>query len=113
MLTSLDFIVLVFMAVGAMSLLGVALMFLLRNRIAQKICYYHVLAVTAYVGYIGMAIGQSLFPLQTGIGALVILGAVGGLVAELVAGRKNKKVFLILRIASAVLLAVGIINAIM
>ena len=57
MLNSLDLLVIVFMGLVAAGLLGLCLMFLVRNPRIKKICLIATSALALYTGYIGIRIG--------------------------------------------------------
>lgn len=110
MLNFLDLLVIVFMALSAVSLLSLCLMFLVRNHRVKKICFFIVAALGVYAASIGIRIGGSLFPLQTAIGAAAGLASIAAIL--LVLTRKgNEKRFRIARIIAAAALVIGLINA--
>ena len=59
MLNSLDLLVIVFMVIVALTLLSLALMFLIRNKTARRVFFYIVLVLGLYVATIGLRIGFS------------------------------------------------------
>ena len=98
------------MVLTAVSLLGICLMFLVRNPRIKKVCVYVVAALGIYAGSIGIRIGTSLFPLQTAVG--VIAAAVSIIAIVLVTTSKgDMKKFKIAQFTAAAALIVGIINA--
>lgn len=111
MLNSLNLIVIVFMALAAASLVALGLMFLVRNPLIQKICFYIVAALGIYAGSIGIRIGKLLFPVQTGIGILGICVSIASIVMA-TAAKDNEKKFKTAQGMAAAALIVGIINAI-
>ena len=111
MLTSLDWLIIVFMGLAASTLLSLCLMFLLRNKIAKRVCFYVTTALGIYVSTIGLAIGFSgVFLGMIVSGLFTILMCVGAFVLERV-GRKNDKLFLVSRIISAAALIFAMANA--
>ncbi len=112
MLTSLDLLVIVGMALAAVALLALSLMFLLRNRTAKKVFFYLASALGLYASYVGIYIGLGMFTMQVVIGAVVAVVSIGAFVLERVS-KGNEKMFLIARIASALALVVGLFNAIL
>ena len=111
MFTFLDLLIVVFMVLLALALVTIPLMFLLKNKTAKKICFYVVTALALYVAYGGMRIGLvGSFDSQLLLGLFVGLVSIASLVVSLVL-RKNEKVFLITRIASASVLVLGMLNA--
>ena len=112
MFTSLDLLIIVFMALAAVTLLSFCLMFLTRNKTARKVFFYIASALGLYVSWIGFRIGiGGLFPIQIVIGILTALMCVGAFVLERVS-KGNNKMFLIARIISAAALVLGFFNAI-
>ena len=113
MFTSLDLLIIVFMALAAVTLLSLALMFLIRNKTSRKVFFYTASALGLYVSWIGFRIGiGGLFPIQIIIGILTALMCVGAFVLERVC-KGNNKMFLIARIISAAALVLGFFNAIL
>ena len=111
MLNSLDLLVIAFMALAAASLLSLALMFLLKNRIARSVCFYVASAVGLYLTSIGLRIGiGGLFAGQIAVAVLTAILGIGILVLGIVE-RKNPKLFLISRIACAATTLVALCNA--
>ena len=111
MLTSLDWLVIAFMGLAAMTLLSLCLMFLLKNKVAKRVCFYAVLVLALYMAYIGLRIGFAAeFLSMIAIGFLGILASVGAFVLERVS-KGNEKLFLISRIIAAAALVVGLFSA--
>ena len=102
MLTSLDLLIIVFMALAAVTLLSLCLMFLIRNKTASKVFFYIASALGLYVSWIGFRIA---------IGILTALMCVGAFVLERVS-KGNEKAFMIARFISAAALVIGFFNAI-
>lgn len=109
-MTFLDLLVVVFVGVSAVSLLAVCLMFLVRKPLIQRICFYIVVALGVYCGWVGMRIGSFHFPMQTGIGAVAGMMSIAALVLERMHKGDEKK-FFAARIFSAAALIIGILNA--
>jgi hypothetical protein len=112
MFTSLDLLVVVFMALAAVTLLSLSLLFLIRSKKVQRICFYIVSALGVYMAYVGIRIGFGMFPIQVAIGIAVVLACIGAFVLERVS-KGNKKMFLIARIISASALVLGLFNAVL
>ncbi len=113
MLTSLDFLVIVFMVLGAATLLSLGLMFLLRNKTAKKVCFYVTSALGMYMSWVGFRIGfGGLFPIQMALGIVTALVCIGAIVFERIR-KDNEKAFLISRVLSASALVIGLFNAIL
>ena len=113
MLTYLDLLVFVFMALAALALLSLCLMFLLRNNKVKRICFYAVLALAAYVTYVSLYIGiTGWFTAQIFFGAITGLMCIGAVVLDIIA-KENDKMRFIARIVAAATLVIGMINAIL
>lgn len=114
MFTSLDLLVVVFMVLGALTLLSLSLMFLIRNKTAKRVFFYIVSGFGLYMSWVGFRIGYGgLFPLQIAVGVLTALMCVGVFVLERVSKRRGSdKLFRLARILSAVVLAVAFFNAV-
>jgi len=110
MFTFLDLLVIVFMALAALSLFAVCLMFLVKNRKVRKVCFYITVALGIYAAYIGIRIFRDMFFLQTVLSIVLGLASIGSLVLERVR-KDNDQAFLIARILSAVALLAGLLNA--
>ena len=112
MFTSLDLLIIVFMALAAAALLSFCLMFLIRNKTARKVFFYVTSILGIYLSWVGFRIGiGGLFPLQIFIGILTALMSVGAFVLERVR-KGNAKMFMIARFISAAALVIGFFNAI-
>lgn len=112
MLTSLDWLVIVYMGMVALSLLSVCLMFLVRKPIVRKASLYIAAALGLYAASVGIRLGTSLFPMQTAMAVLAGVGSIAAIVLE----RKSKgdeKKFRTARILSTASLAVGVISTFM
>ena len=113
MFTSLDLLIIVFMALAAAALLSLCLMFLIRNKPARIVFFHIASALGLYVSWVGFRIGiGGLFTIQIAIGILTALMCVGAFVLERVS-KGNNKMFLIARIISAAALVIGFFNAIL
>ena len=111
MLTSLDWLVIVFMIVAAVTLLSLCLMFLIKNKTAKKVFFYIVCVLGLYVSSIGLRIGfGGYFPMQIAIGILTVLVSIGAFVLEIVS-KNNDKRLRVARIAAAAALVIGFMNA--
>ncbi len=113
MLTSLDWLVIVFMGLTAMTLLSLCLMFLLKNKTVRRVCFYIVAALGLCISSFALLIGLSgWFTTQIFFGVLTALASVGAIVLSLV-GKKSEKQQKIARILAAAALIVGFVNAIL
>lgn len=110
MLTFFDLMIIVVMALAASALLGLALMFLIKNKIVQRICLYVIALLGVYVGTVGWRINWLGFEFQAGLAVLLASVSIGAVVLERVA-KNNRVCFLIARIAAAAALVLGMINA--
>lgn len=110
MVTFLDLLVIVFLAVFVHGALLACLMFFVKNTKVRKISFYVVVALAIYCAYIGIRIGLSFVDMQCAVGAAVGIAAIASLVIERMYKGDEKK-FMIARIISVASLAVGIINA--
>ncbi len=112
MFTSLDFLVIVFMVLTALTLLSLCLMFLLRSKTARKVFFYIASAIGLYIAWVGFRIGiGGFFTAQIAIGIIAALLIVGAIVLERFS-KRNEKLFLVSRILSALALVIGMLNAI-
>ena len=111
MFTSLDLLIIVFMALAAVTLLSLCLMFLIRNKTARKVFFYIASVLGLYVSWIGFRIGiGGLFQIQIAIGVLTALMCIGAFVLERIS-KGNDKMFLAARILSVAALVIGFFNA--
>ena len=110
MTTYLDLLIVVVLALAAVSLVAMTLQFLVKNRTVKRICLYIVAALGMYVGTVGWRINWMGFEFQAGLAVLLASVSAGAVVLDLV-GRKNRVCSLIARIAAAAALVLGMINA--
>ena len=108
MLTFLDLLVIVAMALAAASLLAVCLMFLVRNRTVKQVCFYLTAVLGLVACYIGLRIFWPEFMVQSVLAVLLGLGSIGSLVLMHL-GKENTR--LVAQILAAVSLIAGMINA--
>ena len=113
MLTSLDWLVIVFMGLTALTLLSLCLMFLLKNKTAKRVFFYIVAVLGLYISSIALRIGLGgWFTAQIFFGILTVIMSVGAIVLELI-GKNNEKYSKIAHILAAVSLVVGFVNTIL
>ena len=113
MLTSLDWLVIVFMGLVALTLLSLCLMFFLKNKTAKRVCFYIVAVLALYVSSIALRIGLGgWFTTQIFFGVLTVLMSVGAIVLDLIS-KNHEKQQKIARILAAASLAIGFMNAIL
>ncbi len=110
MFTFLDLLIVVSMALVAAGVLGLALMFLVKNRKVQQVCLYLMAALGVYIGTVGFRINWLGFEVQAGLAVLMALVCVAAVVLERVK-KGDDKFFRISRIMAAVGLVVGLANA--
>jgi hypothetical protein len=104
----LDLLVLVFAAFAAVALTAVALMFLLKNKLAKRIAFYAAVALGVLLSSAGIYVAAvSALPLFVGIAAAGLILSIGALVLERV-GKDKAKSFLLARAGSIAALALGL-----
>ena len=108
MVTFLDLLVVVVMVLCAVSLVAMALMFLVKNKKVKQICLYLVAALGIYMGYVGFRIMWVNSLVQTGLA----LAAIGAVVLERLSKGSEKK-FLLSQILASASLVIGMFNAFM
>ena len=102
MVTFLDLLVVVVMVLCAVSLVAMALMFLVKNQKVKRICLYLVAALGVYMGYVGFRIMWVNSLAQTGLAVALALAAIGAVVLERLSKGSEKKVRLAQGRAAAV-----------
>ena len=112
MFTFLDLLIIVSMVLIAASLLSLVLMFLVRSKKVQNVCFYIAVALSLYIGYVGIRINWPDFFHQAALAAGLALVSVGALVWKLLK-KDNDKEFLYARIAAAAALVIGTVNALL
>ena len=112
MITFLDLLIIVSMALLAGSLLSVALMFLVKNRKVRRVCLWIAGALSLYVAWVGVYINWPMFYGQAVIAAAMALVTIGALALSVIK-KDDDKAFLIARIAAAAALVIGVVNALM
>lgn len=110
MFTNLDLLIVVVMALFAVSLLAVVLMFLLRSQKAQRVCLWLVSALGVYLGYVGVRINWADFGPRAPVAVAMALAAIGAVVLERLSKGDEKKLT-VARILSAAALLIGMCNA--
>ena len=110
MFTFLDLLIVVVLALAAAGMLAMALMFLIKNKLVQRVCLYVVIARGVYIGTVGFRINWLGFEVQAGLAILMALVGIGALVLERVK-KNDEKMFLLSRIMAAGALVVGMANA--
>ncbi len=112
MTTFLDLLIVVALALTAVSLVAVLLMFLVKNRTVKRVCLYLVAALGIYMGFVGLEILWPNFLGQAVIAGLVILTSIGAIVLERLLKNSSKGLLTAQILASAALI-VGMLNAFM
>ena len=110
MFTFLDLLIVVVMALSAVSLLAMAGMFLIKNEKIKRICFYIVSGLGVYLGYVGLRILWPGFIGQLVLALALAAVSIGAIVVNLVK-REDMKLFRIARVAASVALVVGMFNA--
>ncbi len=108
--TFLDLLIVVVMVLAAVSLLALALMFLIRNKTVRRVCFYIVAALGFYMGYVGFRINWPGFLPQVILAVGMALAGIGAVVLERLSKDDEKK-FLIARVLASAALIVGMLNA--
>ncbi len=113
MFTSLDFLVVVFMVLIAVTLLTLCLMFIFKNNTARRICFYAATVPGLYLAWVGFRIGfGGGFQLQMATGILTAL-IIGSIAVFEIFRKNNTKMFLITRISLVCATMAGLFNAIL
>lgn len=110
MLTFLDLLIIVVMALAAAGILSLTLMFLIKNKTAQRVCFYIVVALGVYVGTVGFRINWPGFLFQVAVAVVLAAVCAGALILERI-GRKSDRLFLLARILATAGLVGGMVNA--
>ena len=112
MVTFLDLLVVVVMALCAVSLVAMALMFLVKNKKVKQVCLYLVAALGIYMGYVGFRIMWINSAAQSAFAVIMALAAIGAVVLERLSKGSEKK-FLLSQVLASASLVVGMFNAFM
>ena len=112
MVTFLDLLVVVVMVLSAVSLVAMALMFLVKNKKVKRICLYLVAALGVYMGYVGCRILWPGFLPQVILAVAMALISIGAVVLERLSKGSEKK-FLLSQILASASLVIGMFNAFM
>ena len=110
MVTFLDLLVVVVMVLCAVSLVAMALMFLVKNKKVKQICLYLVAALGVYMGYVGFRIMWVNSLAQTGLAVVMALTAIGAVVLERLSKDSEKK-FRMAQVLASAALVIGMFNA--
>ena len=100
----------VVLVLAAVSLVSVALMFLVRNTMVRRVCLWIVAALGVYMGYVGLRIMWINSAEQSALAVLMALTSIGAFVLERLS-KNSKKRFLIARIMASAALVIGMLNA--
>lgn len=109
MMTFLDLLVIVFMAIATLGLLSISLMFLVRNKRVKQISFYAASIVSLYLCTVGIRMFWPMFPGQFAFGLLLGLMSIIGLILSFT-GRSDEKKQKIARILASVSLVLGTAN---
>ena len=112
MINSFDLIIIAALAIAALGVMSTVLMFLIRNRTAERVFMYVSTALALYLANVGLYISGGAFPGQSSLSVVVIAGCVGVVVLDILS-RKNEKLFIYARILAAVAVVVGFANALL
>ena len=112
MITFLDLLVVVVMVLCTVSLVAMALMFLVKNKKIKRICLYLVAALGVYMGYVGCRILWPGFLAQVILAVAMALAGIGAVVLERLSKGSEKK-FLISQVLASASLVIGMLNAFM
>ena len=112
MVTFLDLLVVVVMALCAVSLVAMALMFLVKNKKVKQICLYLVAALGVYMGYVGFRIMWVNSLAQTGLAVALALISIGTVLLERLSKGSEKK-FRLAQVLASASLVIGMFNAFM
>ena len=110
MITSLDLLIVVVLALAAVSLLAMVLMFLVKNRKVSRVCLWIVAVLGIYMGYVGFRIMWINSAVQAALAVLMGLTAAASIVLERLS-RDNPKIHLIAKIMASAALVIGMFNA--
>lgn len=111
MLTSLDFLILIVMALVAVSLVAMVLMFLIKNDKFRRVCLYLVAALGIYVSCVGLRLLWPNFMGQVFVAVLTLLISLAAIVLERLSKKNNNKRFLAARLMASAALLASLINA--
>ena len=110
MITFLDLLIVVVMALSAVSLVAVALMFLVKNKKVKRVCLYLAAGLGVYMGYVGCRILWPGFLPQVILAVAMALTSIGAVVLERLSKGSEKR-FLLSQVLASVALVVGMFNA--
>ena len=110
MFTSLDLLIIVVMALAAAGILSLALMFLIKNKTAQRVCFYIAAVLGVYIGTVGFRINWPGFLFQVAMAVVLAAVCAGAVVLERLC-KENERPFLLARILAAAGLVGGMVNA--
>ena len=110
MTTFLDLLILVVMVLSAAGLLAMVLMFLVKSKKVKQACFYLVVALGVYMGYVGLRINWPGFLPQVILAILMAMTGIGALALERLSKDSEKK-FRTAQILASVALIAGMFNA--
>ena len=110
MFTFLDLLIVVVLALAAVSLVSMVLMFLVKNRKVSRVCLWIGAVLGIYMGYVGVRIMWINSASRSALAVLMGLTAFASIVLERLS-RDNPKACLTAKIMASAALVVGIVNA--
>lgn len=109
MMNSLDLLIIVFMAMSAVSLLAICLMFLVKHPVVKKVSFYFLALQGMLVAWLNAMMTPFTFPGELAIGWG--LGALSVAALLMVLLGKNEKLTKIARVLVTVSVVAGMMNA--
>ena len=109
MMNALDYLVIVFMIMTAVSLLAIVLMFLVKHPVAKKVTFYFLALLGMLVAWLNALMTPFTFPGELAIGWGLGALSVAALLMALLG--KNEKMTKVARILVAVSVVAGMMNA--
>ena len=109
MTTFLDLLIVVALAMTAVSMVAMVLMFLVKNKTVKRVCLYLVAALGIYMGFVGLDILWPNFMGQAVIAALTILSSIAAIVLAQLSKDSNKR-FLTAEILASTALVIAMLN---
>jgi len=111
MLTFLDLLVILFMGLAFVSLLSLALMFLIKRKVVQYVTMGVACAAAAIAAFFGLMVGVTgYFTFQIAV-SLVAMGLIAASVALAIIGVKQPKQFLYAKISTVAALVLSMLSA--
>ena len=112
MITSLDYLVILFLGLAVLSVLSIVMMFAVKNTVVRKVFFYIAAAIGLYTAYAGFITTWPMFANQSYLAIIFGACAIIAVILERTS-KYNEKRFSLARVLVTLAVVVGMINSFM